>query len=55
MNIGNIYVVDSAANNIRKMNATGTLIATLGDGLLNHPQRMALDSAGNIYVANTDI
>ncbi len=66
----NIYVAQSDANAIRKIDATTGIITTIagmtttttgysGDGgpatsaRLNNPQGVALDEAGNIYIADT--
>jgi trimeric autotransporter adhesin len=63
---GNLYIADSLNNRVRKV--TGTTISTLagsgvlsysGDGgaatsaQLNSPQAVAVDSSGNLYVADT--
>src|ERR1039458_9331935 len=64
---GNIYVADTGNNTIRKITAAG-LVSTLagragspgladgGPGLsqLRHPQNLAVDSSGRLYVADTD-
>ena len=64
---GNIYVSDSANNQIRKITTTGQIQNLAGvftgsggqDGTnwnarFNNPQGMACDAAGNIYVADQD-
>jgi sugar lactone lactonase YvrE len=64
---GNIYVADTANHTIRKITPAGivtTLAGTAGaggsaDGMgtaarFNHPAGMAVDGAGNVYVADTD-
>jgi trimeric autotransporter adhesin len=66
---GAIYIADFANNRIRKVTASTGIISTLaGDGTagysgdggaatkaeLNEPAGVALDKAGNIYIADTD-
>lgn len=63
---GNAYIADSTNNTIRKVTSSGVVttfaglagIAGIQDGdgpgaLFNGPQGVALDSAGNVYVADT--
>lgn len=63
---GNVYVADTTNNTVRKITAAGvvtTLAGTAGiagssDGsgsaaLFNQPAGLAVDSAGNVYVADT--
>ncbi|HLP01140.1 MAG TPA: immunoglobulin domain-containing protein, partial [Opitutaceae bacterium] len=63
---GNVYVADTNNNTVRKINAGGTVTTLAGlsgvsgatdgngaDALFNQPQGLALDAAGNLYVADT--
>ena len=65
---GNLYIADSAHNRIREVNATTQVISTIagngnpaytGDGslavnaTLNTPYGVALDGAGNLYIADS--
>jgi sugar lactone lactonase YvrE len=65
---GNVYVADSANCRIRKVSATGAISTVAGNGTcgysgdggpataaeLNYPSDVALDSQGNLYIADTD-
>jgi sugar lactone lactonase YvrE len=64
---GNVYVADSGNNTIRMITPAGVVSTLAGtaqvtgssDGVgpaaqFNHPDAVALDAAGNIYVADTD-
>ncbi|OHV33502.1 serine/threonine protein kinase [Parafrankia colletiae] len=64
---GNIYVADFGNNRIRRISADGTIVTVAGTGVegfagdggpatqaqLSHPSALALDSAGNILIADT--
>lgn len=63
---GNIYVADADDNRVRKISVDGTIQTVAGNsvagfsgdggkasaGLLSHPYGLALDAAGNLYVAD---
>ena len=58
---GNLYIPDTANHSIRKVDSSGnisTVAGTSGDGaaataaLLNRPTGVALDGAGNLYIAD---
>jgi sugar lactone lactonase YvrE len=64
--LGNVYIADTASSTIRKMTPTGTVTTIAGqagiqgfvDGtgantLFNQPEDLTVDTAGNIYVADT--
>ncbi len=64
---GNLYIVDTVNNRIRKVDAAGVISTvagggpgSLGDGgpataaQLNSPEDVALDGAGNLYIADRD-
>ncbi len=64
---GNFYFADSGSNRIRRVGADGTISTVAGTGVaggagdggpaisaqLNAPRGVALDSAGNLYIADT--
>ncbi|MBV8847111.1 MAG: hypothetical protein JO307_30245 [Bryobacterales bacterium] len=64
---GNLYIADTLDNRIRKISSSGTITTIaggassgpLGDGgpatsaLLLNPKGLALDAAGNLYIADT--
>jgi len=65
-NVGQVFVADSANNTIRKITTSGTVITLAGvagntnslDGTganaaFNHPEGLALDAGGNLYVADS--
>ena len=64
--LGNIYVADADANRVRKIGTNGVISTIAGTGvagfagdggpanaaLLNQPYGLALDAAGNLYIAD---
>jgi uncharacterized protein (TIGR03437 family) len=64
---GNVYVADQSNFRIRKITSDGTISTVAGDGLLSYsgdggqaakaqldgPQGLGMDSAGNLYIADT--
>jgi uncharacterized protein (TIGR03437 family) len=64
---GNLYIADTSNNCIRKVSANGSIgivagttdLGFLGDGgsarnaWLNHPEGVAVDAAGSLYIADT--
>ena len=55
---GNIYVVDSRAARVTKLDPSGRVLARVGrpgkgDGEFTEPWGIAVDSGGNVYVADT--
>ncbi|HLK69079.1 MAG TPA: hypothetical protein VKU19_36855 [Bryobacteraceae bacterium] len=65
---GNVYVADKEANRVRKFAPQGTISTFAGNGnagfggddgpanqaQLNHPESLAIDAAGNVYIADTE-
>ena len=65
---GNLYIADSGNNRIRKVTTDGLIHTVAGNGQagfsgdggaataaeLNSPQGIGLDSAGNLYISDTD-
>ncbi len=64
---GNLYVADAANNRVRRISPSGTIVTVAGTGVagysgdygpatsaqLNQPVGVAVDSAGNLYIADT--
>ncbi len=67
-NAGNVYIADTADNIIRKVDADGIITTVAGDSYasyagdggnavdaeLNKPADVAVDSSGNLYIADTN-
>lgn len=65
--VGNLYIADEFNNRVRKVTADGIITTVAGNGTakfagdggpatessLNYPGGVALDSAGNLYIADT--
>src|SRR5271155_2675582 len=65
---GNTFIADSYSSHILKVDTTGTLTVAAGNGTvgytgdggpatsaaLNHPEGVFVDTAGNIFIADTD-
>lgn len=65
--IGNLYIADQRNDRIRKVDTFGTITTIAGSGLpgfsgdggsavtakLSHPTRVALDAAGNLFIADS--
>lgn len=65
---GNVYIADTANNRIRKVTTDGNINTIAGNGNMglagdggpalsaafSRPQGLALDAAGNLYIADTD-
>jgi sugar lactone lactonase YvrE len=63
---GNLYITDSGNNRVRKVSTSGTITTVAGNGTpgfsgdggpaadasLNNPSAVAVDSAGNLYIAD---
>jgi hypothetical protein len=66
--IGNIYIADTENHRIRKVTTDGVIRTIAGNGIagfggdggpaisaqLNHPETVAIDSAGNLYITDID-
>src|SRR5271155_5068689 len=64
---GNLYIADTNNNRIRRVSVTGDITTVAGTGVagfggdgglatsavLNHPNRVAFDSLGNMYIADS--
>jgi uncharacterized protein (TIGR03437 family) len=64
---GNLYIADLTASEVRKVSTDGTISTIAGNGtpgfsgdgalavgaLLNYPMGLALDAAGNLYIADS--
>ncbi len=65
---GNLFIADSGNNRIRRVDTSGTITTVAGDGgagysgdggpapaaSLNLPRGIAVDAAGNLFIADTD-
>ena len=51
---GNLYIPDYYGHCIRKIDPSGTLLLVIGASELSSPVAVALDSTGNIFVADSD-
>lgn len=50
----NVYVADEFNNRIQKFDSNGNLITQFGQGRLNHPIDVAVDSQGRAYGSDFD-
>ena len=65
---GNVYIADSANSRVRKVSSAGSIATVAGNGtpgysgdgssaanaMLNFPVAVAVDTAGNLYIADTN-
>jgi DNA-binding beta-propeller fold protein YncE len=52
---GNIFVSDYSNNSIHKLGSNGANLGVFANSGMNHPVGLALDPAGNLYVANNGL
>lgn len=66
--LGNVYISDAATNSIRRVSTDGIITTIAGDqrnrfagdggpatnASLNHPDGVAVDSSGNVFIADTN-
>ncbi len=51
--LGNIYISDMMNNMVRRVDSTGTIITALGMYSVDGPDGLAVDTANDLYFANT--